>query len=177
MGLKHTLSNKQKIVLLFALAGLVVSALLLCSSILIPVNETTSGGRTALLASALLALGLCLVFCIGRMATHRFLSPEDIDGDPKRSDSPKGVELQKILQNTLEQTVLAALAYTIWAATAPDHWLGALLVAPAIFLAGRILFIVLHGRGATGRAIGFALTFYPTVLLLLVELAMVIQLI
>ena len=177
MGLKRTLSNKQKIVLLSAFIGLLLSALLLCLSISIPVNEITSGERTDLLASALIILGLCLAFCVGRLATHRFLSPEDIDGDPRRSDSPKGVELQKILQNTLEQAVLAALAYTIWAATAPDNWLGVLLVTPALFLVGRILFIALHGRGATGRAIGFTLTFYPTVLLLLVEIAIVFRLI
>lgn len=120
---------------------------------------------------ALLALGLCLTFCIGRMATHRFLSPEDIDGDPRRSDSPKGLELQKILQNTLEQVVLAAIAYTIWPTLAPEKWLGVLLVAPVLFVLGRILFITRHSHGATGRAFGFALTFYPTVLLLFAELA------
>lgn len=164
----------QKIVLLSAFAGFMVSALLLGSAGLFPMAEITPDGRAVLLAKALLVLGLCLAFCIGRMATHRFLSPEDIDGDPHRSDSPKGVELQRILQNTLEQAVLAAFAYTIWAAIAPDNWLGILLFAPALFVLGRFLFIALHSRGAGGRAIGFALTFYPTVILILVELAIVL---
>ena len=161
----------QKTVLLSAFAGFMVSALLLGSAGLFPMAEITPDGRAVLLAKALLVLGLCLAFCIGRMATHRFLSPEDIDGDPHRSDSPKGVELQRILQNTLEQAVLAAFAYTIWAAIAP---LGILLFAPALFVLGRFLFIALHSRGAGGRAIGFALTFYPTVILILVELAIVL---
>mgnify|MGYP000408518504 FL=1 len=170
--LVYSLNVKQKIVVRSALIGLVISAFSLCSASLIPVHEIVPGGRAVLVAKALLALGLCLAFCIGRMATHRFLSPEDIDGDPQRSDSPKGLELQKILQNTLEQAVLATFAYTTWSVLAPDNWLGVLLIAPALFVVGRILFITRHSQGAVGRAIGFALTFYPTVLLLLVELAM-----
>jgi hypothetical protein len=165
----------QKIVLLSAFAGLMVSALLLGSVGLFPMAEITPDGRAVLLAKALLVLGLCLTFCIGRMATHRFLSPEDIDGDIHRCDSPKGVELQRILQNTLEQAVLAAFAYTIWAAITPDNLLGILLVAPALFVFGRILFIALHSRGAGSRAIGFSLTFYPTVILILVELAIILK--
>ena len=37
--------------------------------------------------------------------------------------------------------------------------------AAFLFAIGRMLFIVGYRRGATGRSLGFALTFYPTVLL------------
>ena len=42
--------------------------------------------------------------------------------------------------------------------------------AGLLFVIGRIAFFAGYARGAPARALGFALTFYPTVLLLLAAL-------
>lgn len=163
------MTTKQKAVVLSMLVGL-TATLLLFVGVTINFELIAPHGRAILLAEALVVPAIFLVACIGRMATHRFVTPEDIDGDPRKFDSPKAFELQRILQNTLEQSVLAALVYLIWSVIAPDHWLGVLPIAVMLFAIGRILFFAFHGRGAAGRAIGFALTFYPTVAMLLIEI-------
>jgi MAPEG family len=64
--------------------------------------------------------------------------------------------------NTLEQAVLAVAAYAIWAVVMPYGWLGSIVVAALLFVAGRVLFARGYVRGAPGRALGFGLTAYPT---------------
>lgn len=67
-----------------------------------------------------------------------------------------------MLQNTLEQTVLAGAAYMIWAVVMPRRWLWSVAIAALFFVAGRALFARGYTRGAGGRAMGFGLTAYPT---------------
>jgi hypothetical protein len=67
-----------------------------------------------------------------------------------------------VLQNTLEQTVLAVAAYTVWAVVMPHSWLWSIAIAALFFVAGRIFFAYGYTRGAPGRAMGFGLTAYPT---------------
>ena len=78
--------------------------------------------------------------------------------------------LQSILQNTLEQAVLAVLVHLIWAVTMPGDWLPAIPAATTLFVVGRMLFWRGYERGAAARAMGFGLTFYPTVLMLAILL-------
>jgi len=73
-----------------------------------------------------------------------------------------------VLQNTLEQAVLAVVAYMIWAVVAPLAWLRTIPMAAILFVAGRILFTRGYERGAPGRAMGFGLTAYPTFGMLIV---------
>jgi hypothetical protein len=42
------------------------------------------------------------------------------------------------------------------------RWLGSIVVAALLFMAGRVLFARGYVRGAPGRALGFGLTAYPT---------------
>ena len=110
---------------------------------------------------------VCLLVAIGRLARHRFFTPEDIDGGGLFSATPRAQVLQSVLQNTLEQVVLASLAYSIWAVAMPHAWLGSIPAAAVLFVVGRLLFFHGYERGASARAIGFALTFYPSALMLI----------
>jgi hypothetical protein len=171
-------TNKQRMVVIFAVIGLGISLAMLYIG-----THSTWGQSPApwslhmrlnALALALLVPGIFLLISIGRLANHRFFTPADIDGNPSHPDTPQAIELQRVLQNTLEQALLAAIAYIIWALIAPDHWLLTLPLAATLFAVGRVLFYIGHSKGAAGRALGFALTFYPTVVLLVTEAALVV---
>lgn len=75
--------------------------------------------------------------------------------------------LQAVLQNTLEQTVLAAIVQAAWIQMASSQWLPVANVAAILFIAGRALFATGYRKGAPARAFGFGLTFYPSVVLLM----------
>lgn len=113
---------------------------------------------------------LCLVLAIGSLARHRFFTPADIDGGGLTSGTDRAHELQAILQNTLEQTVTAALAHLLWTAAMPRDWQAAIPAAVMLFVVGRALFAFGYRHGAASRSFGFALTFYPTVILTFVAL-------
>lgn len=114
---------------------------------------------------------LCLVAAIGNLARHRFFTPADINGGGLTSATDTARVLQAVLQNTLEQAVIAVLAHLLWAAATPSGWSAAVPAAVLLFVAGRIGFAAGYRNGAAARAFGFALTFYPTVALLVVALA------
>lgn len=110
---------------------------------------------------------VCLVAAIGNLARHRFFTPADIDGSGLTGGTARAHVFQAVLQNTLEQTVIAVLAHLLWTAAVPLGWLAAVPAAAVLFLVGRITFALGYARGAPARAFGFALTFYPTVFLTL----------
>ena len=115
--------------------------------------------------SALLP-ALYLALSIGRLAKHRFFNLEDIDSNSLSGDSLRARSLQSQLQNTLEQFVLALMVYLAWAYVMPSDWMSAVPLAATSFVVGRILFHQNYDQGASARALGFALTFYPSVLML-----------
>ena len=117
------------------------------------------------------AILVCLVAAIGNLARHRFFTPADIDGSGLTAGTDRARVYQAILQNTLEQTVIAVLAHLVWTVSAPPGWAAAVPVAAVLFVIGRISFAVSYGGGAAARAIGFALTFYPTLFLTVAALA------
>ncbi|WP_269585019.1 MAPEG family protein [Roseibium sp. Sym1] len=170
------LSQKQTSVFKGMAAALLVSGLALAAgAFLLPAGlpaEAGTGGRLELLAICTLAISVWLLASIGVLARHRFFTPEDIDGSGLTSGSAEASVLQAVLQNTLEQTVLAASVYGCFAILAPAHYLGALPAAAGLFWIGRALFWHGYAKGAGGRAFGFALTFYSTVLLLITTVVM-----
>jgi len=139
--------------------GLCGASLLIPMSVL-PVDEP--GARIAWALKWALLPVLTLIISIMRVANYRFSSPEDIDGSGLTDATPQVRVLRAVLQNTLEQTVLALAAYVIWAAAMPYAWLRVIPVAAVLFVAGRVLFARGYARGAPGRATGFGLTAYPT---------------
>ena len=123
----------------------------------------TVGSRLGLGAEwALIAL-LPLILMIGALARHRFFNPEDIGGGGLAPGSERARVLQAVLQNTLEQTVLWAGVSLVWAIAMPVATLGVVPVSLFLFLLGRALFVGRYEHGAPARALGFALTFYPSV--------------
>ena len=124
--------------------------------------------RLRLAAGSCMVLIVSLAITIGRLAKHRFLTPADMDGAAGGAGSARARILQSLLQNTLEQAVLAGGIYLCWSVWMPPQWLSVPFVAAIAFGIGRIFCFAGYEKGAPGRAFGFALTFYPSVLMLAV---------
>jgi hypothetical protein len=165
------LSNQQQGVLRGMVAGMVLTLLALASAVVAhPAALTPAPGFAAALAQAL-AWDALIVFClmanIGLLARHRFFTPEDIDGGGLGKGTSQAQVMQAVLQNTLEQSVLAMAVHAIWSAVMPPSWQAAVPAAAVLFAAGRLFFWRGYAQGAPSRALGFALTFYPSVAMLL----------
>ena len=111
---------------------------------------------------------LILGIAIGRLAKHRFFNADDIDGAGLTVASAEAKLLQALLQNTLEQTALAVPTYLAWALLMPGAWLSTVPMAATFHALGRLLFFFGYEKGAGHRALGFALTFYSTMVLLVI---------
>jgi len=165
------LSAGQRGVLSGIVPALAVSLAVLAGAILwapawlLPAGDGP-GARLAFAAGVDAAIAIVLAVAIGALARHRFFTPADIDGGGLAPGTKRAAVLQAILQNTLEQAVLAVLAHLAWAALMPRPWLAAIPAATALFVLGRGLFARGYGGGAAARALGFGLTFYPTLLML-----------
>ncbi|WP_294218404.1 MAPEG family protein [uncultured Sphingomonas sp.] len=116
------------------------------------------------LGVALLTLGLWVAAAIGDVARRRFASASAIDGDD--GVDPDVDAANAILRNTAEQALLAAIAYGALTLL-DDHARVAVALFAACFSAGRLLFWSGYRDGAAARALGFGLTFYPSVAALL----------
>ena len=163
------LDDKQRSVLVNMLTALALSivwlgwAAVMGPGFLLPPADITSPFVWALTWDG--GLLICLIIAIGNLARHRFMTPADIDGSGLTSGTDRAHVYQAILQNTLEQTVIAVLAHLFWASVMPFGAQGALPVAVMLFVIGRICFARGYAGGAGARAFGFALTFYPTVIM------------
>ena len=169
------LTLKQRGVLKGMLTGLAITVVVLAAAVAAspfpPPPDASPGARIAFALKADSFLALWLAWCIGRLAQHRFFTPEDIDGSGLTEGTDRAKLLQSVLQNSLEQTVLAVLAHAAWAVALPVHWLSAIPAAVVLFLCGRMLFARGYGGGAPSRALGFALTFYPAVIMAVIAVA------
>jgi hypothetical protein len=146
-------------------AGAAVALLLLAWSRLgslplpLPDGDDTAS-RLAFAGHWLLLPGLALFFGIALVANQRFFVADAIDGGP--SQSKLIAVALRYNTNTLEQTVLAAIAW-IGLALALPHVQLKLIPAMAIsFLIGRALFFIGYLIAPVGRAFGLGLTAYPT---------------
>jgi len=112
---------------------------------------------------------------IGNVARLRFFSQDNVDagsGDPSTS-SPFRSSIA-VLQNTIEQGVLAVIAYAAAALTLSDAS-AMMIAATVLFSIGRMLFWAGYRRGAEARALGFGLTFYPTAGIIVTLLADIVR--
>ena len=128
--------------------------------------------RATVVSWALVMPAFALFVCIARLAKHRFFTPEDIHGSGLTGGTDKAKLLQALLQNTLEQSCLALPVYIATSIVAPAALLPVVPAAAVMFLVGRLFFFVGYANGAPARAFGFGLTFYPTVLLLFLLVAL-----
>ena len=144
--------------------AVIVGAILAAPMVLSP--EATIAERLSFALWADVFIALWLGISIALLARHRYFTPEDIDGGGLTRGSETASVLQATLQNTLEQTVLAVLVHVTWATLMPVSWMSAIPAAVVLFLCGRLLFLLGYRGGAPSRALGFALTYYPSVLML-----------
>jgi hypothetical protein len=159
------LTDKQKGVIRGVVPAALLTVVVFCGAVLIPMSALPvdePGARLSFASQWALLPVLTLMVSIMRVANHRFATPEDIDGSGLTTGTDRVLVLRAILQNTLEQAVLAVGAYLVWAAVMPVGWLRAMPMAALLFVTGRILFARGYERGASGRAMGFGLTAYPT---------------
>jgi uncharacterized membrane protein YecN with MAPEG domain len=165
------LTLKQRGVLKGIVAGAAITVVVIVGVILIgptPLSpEASAGERLAFAVWADAFVALWLVISIGMLARHRFFTPEDIDGGGLSIGSETASVLQSTLQNTLEQSVVAVLIHLAWSVLMPVSWISAIPAAVFLFVCGRVLFARGYRAGAPSRAVGFALTFYPSVLMLI----------
>lgn len=161
-----SLSAQQTGVLRGMIAGIIIALLLIASGIFANPfgydSPLSLSERLSLAMTSSVFLAVFLAFSIGRLARHRFFSAQDIDGGDPSQGSQEAKRLQSLLQNTLEQTVLAFFTYAAWVILMPGDWLSVVPLAAAAFCVGRILFFAGYSRGASARAIGFTLAFYPS---------------
>jgi MAPEG family protein len=106
---------------------------------------------------------LWLLAAIVNVGNRRFLSRDDIQGAGFYPPSERLAIPVAILQNTLEQSVLAIGAYVILATLLIGEELIILPLLALLFCVGRLVFWAGYGSGAGQRAFGFVLTFFPTV--------------
>lgn len=112
------------------------------------------------LPAAFLAPGLVLALIIGRLAQRRFFDDAIIDGQPLAPGTPAETD-QRVLANTVEQLVLALAIWPFAAVTLG----GAVAVALGLsFALMRVLFWAGYHLSPPLRSLGFAGTFYPTVI-------------
>ena len=165
------LNVKQRGVLKGIIAGAAITFVVIVGAILVgPMAlspEASAGERLAFAICADAFIALWLGISVGLLARHRFFTPEDIDGGGLSSGSETANVLQSTLQNTLEQSVLAVLVHLAWSILMPVSWISAIPAAVFLFLCGRVLFVRGYRGGAPSRAVGFALTYYPSVLMLI----------
>ncbi len=103
-----------------------------------------------------------LLAAVGHVANRRFFSPDDIQGGGLSAPSDQIRVPLSILQNTLEQCVLAVGAHLALAVLLHDREMALIPLFVVLFGVGRAAFWIGYKGGAAGRAFGFACTFYPT---------------
>ncbi len=109
----------------------------------------------------LIVPGLCLLAGVGVTANRRFFLREAIDGERVTQNRSFEINL-RYNQNTLEQTVLAAIAWSGLALAAPATAVALLPGLAGLFFAGRLTFWLGYLYAPWARAFGLGLTFYPT---------------
>ena len=119
------------------------------------------------LVTGFLPGGLVMGAMIGRLAQRRFFDSTIIDGEPFVAGSGAEID-QRVLTNTTEQMVLALALWPF-----AGHVLGwGLLPCLGLSFAGaRLLFWVGYHRAPPLRGLGFAASFYPTLVAALWALA------
>ncbi|MEM6899588.1 MAG: MAPEG family protein [Pseudomonadota bacterium] len=126
-------------------------------------------GKAAAFSLAIAALPLVAGIVSAARTRHMV---QDIDG----ADPTPGTQLhfiRRFIQNTMEQTVLFAVAGVSFFFVAPQFSARLLPVMAVWFCVARALFWRgYNSPDPTRRAIGFAATFHPTVLLLLTSIAL-----
>jgi hypothetical protein len=156
------MSRKQLFVVLGAASALAISVA--TASLALgrgQPGDLETAERLAVAVRFLLIPGLCLLVGVAGMGNHRFFSPAAIDGG--RTGDTHAAEINlRYNTNTLEQTVLAAIAWTGLSITLRAEDLPLIPALAVLFGVGRIAFWIGYLMAPWARAFGFGLTAYPT---------------
>jgi hypothetical protein len=104
---------------------------------------------------------------IANVARLRFASPADIGAGTAPTSGARVSVARSILGNTGEQAALAVFTHGL-VAVSLDAFATLVPVLAGLFCAGRLLFWHGYARGAAARALGFGLTFYPSLMALVI---------
>ena len=108
----------------------------------------------------LVPAGLFTLLVIGRLAQRRFFDDDIIDGQAFAPGSGAEID-QRVLTNTIEQIVLALC---LWPGIGVILSPGMIVALGVSFAAARTLFWIGYHLSPPLRGLGFAATFYPTVM-------------
>lgn len=125
--------------------------------------DMATADRLAYALKADLPVFLWLGGCLRAVASIRFRSDADRPGAAYGSPSARLAVPAAVLQNSLEQTVLAVGAHLVLATVLRGEEMILLPVLVALYLAGRVFFVLGYARGAAARAFGMALTGTSTI--------------
>ena len=126
----------------------------------LPIGDDAAA-RLAFAAQWLLLPGLSLFAGIALIANRRYFVADAIDGSPHTEDRMIQITL-RYNQNTVEQMVLAAIAWAGLALVLPYPELKLIPAMAISFAVGRVLFWIGYLIAPVARAFGFGLTAYPS---------------
>ncbi|MBB4132957.1 hypothetical protein GGR62_003785 [Xanthomonas campestris] len=165
------LDEKQRGVALGMASGLIASLLV----VFLASRAFLGWDAVDRIAISLLLPATAMCVAIARMAKHRFFTPADIDGSALSVGTDRARTLESLLQNTTEQLALALPVYVAALLSTRPSIQAAAPACACAFLLGRLTFFASYSGGARARALGFALTFYPTVLLLIWQVMLLLS--
>jgi MAPEG family len=127
----------------------------------LPLPPDDSASRLSFALRWMLLPGVCLLVGV-IVAARRGFVPDAIDGT--RTPTSRGLEINlRYNQNTLEQVVLAGIAWTGLALTLRIQELPLIPAMASLFLVGRMAFWTGYLIHPMGRAFGMVLTVLPTI--------------
>jgi hypothetical protein len=128
----------------------------------LPIPADGAADRLAYAAEWLLLPGLALLAGVFG-ASRRGFYADAIDGT--RTPSSHSLEINlRYNQNTVEQTLLAAIAWGGLSQALPHHDLVLIPAMAALFLVGRLTFWIGYALHPMARTFGMTLTAFPTIL-------------
>ncbi|XP_033647671.1 uncharacterized protein LOC117307120 [Asterias rubens] len=130
-------------------------------------NTSRVGDRLAFALRWLILSLVPLVSCVLLVARTRGANIETAGYDPTLAVSQKIVEAkQRVLQNTLEQTLIHAMVVLVISSYQEGQSLKIVPILVFVFLCGRVMFSIgyLATDNRINRALGFAMTFLPNIL-------------
>lgn len=166
-------SADQRGIVRDSLLAIVVSAALLAAGyVWLPATwfgldvPLDTAERLAFALQADLAILLWLAGCVRAVSKRRFESPADIRGSASAAPSPALKVRSAVLQNSVEQTVLAVGAHLTLATVLRGAELRVIPLLVALYLLGRATFAWGYARRPIGRAFGMAITGVSTLVAL-----------
>ncbi len=113
-----------------------------------------------------LAPGLVLLAMIARLAQRRMFDDTILDGGEAAPGSGADID-RRVLQNTIEQAVLAICLWPAISFIVLEDGPGIVLTLSIGFAIARVAFWIGYHISPPLRAFGFAATFYPTIVALI----------